>query len=183
MKGNFPKMGWDVAISCQLQGLRGDLGILVAATGSYRQLRARWVLLIVKDVLLRTRRALSLYKVHGDSALLVLNWRYVVLIRKLPCAPCNCHAWAAERSDWQWSWGGCVWTMLCPPKPLCSPNVPPPMLPYAPCYCREVATSHVILQKLPHVARTEWLHVKGVNAARRTSSISRTLANAEFHAF
>ena len=21
----------------------------------------------------------------------------------------------------------CVWTMLCPPKPLCSPNVPPPM--------------------------------------------------------
>ena len=30
-----------------------------------------------KDVALRTRRALSLYKVYGDSALLVLNW-YIV---------------------------------------------------------------------------------------------------------
>ena len=40
---------------------------------SYRQLRARRALLNFKDVPLRTRRALSLYKVFGDSALLVLN--------------------------------------------------------------------------------------------------------------
>ena len=37
-----------------------------------RQLRARRVLLIFKDVLLRTGRALSLYKEYGDSAFLVL---------------------------------------------------------------------------------------------------------------
>ena len=39
-------------------------------------------------------------------------------------------SWAVERLDWQWRWGGthCVWTMLCPLKPLCSPNIPPPML-------------------------------------------------------
>ena len=40
---------------------------------SYRQLRARRALILFKDVPLRTRRALSLYKVCGDSALLVLN--------------------------------------------------------------------------------------------------------------
>ena len=40
---------------------------------AYRQLRARRALLQVKDVPLRTRRALLLYKVYGDSALLVLN--------------------------------------------------------------------------------------------------------------
>ena len=39
----------------------------------YRRLRARRALLQLKDVPLRTRRALSLYKVVGDSALLVLN--------------------------------------------------------------------------------------------------------------
>ena len=39
----------------------------------YRQLRARRALLQFKDVPLRTRRALLLYKVYGDSALLVLN--------------------------------------------------------------------------------------------------------------
>ena len=39
----------------------------------YRQLRARRALLQLKDVLLRTRRALLLYKVNGNSALLVLN--------------------------------------------------------------------------------------------------------------
>ena len=58
---------------------------------TYRQLRARRALLQFKDVPLR-RRALSLYKVNGDSALLVLNrkslicnnallslnWRYLV---------------------------------------------------------------------------------------------------------
>ena len=36
-------------------------------------MRARRVLSIFKDVPLRTRRALSLYKVYGDSTLLVLN--------------------------------------------------------------------------------------------------------------
>ena len=39
----------------------------------YRQLRARRALLKWKNVPLRTRRALLLYKVYGDSALLVLN--------------------------------------------------------------------------------------------------------------
>ena len=59
----------------------------------YRQLRARRVLLQLKDVLLRTRRALLLYKVNGNSALLFLNgtslicnsallplsWRYILM--------------------------------------------------------------------------------------------------------
>ena len=40
---------------------------------TFRQLRARKALMQFKDVPLRARRALSLYKVHGDSALLVLN--------------------------------------------------------------------------------------------------------------
>ena len=39
----------------------------------HRQLRARRALLQCKDVLLRSRRALLLYKVYGNSALLVLN--------------------------------------------------------------------------------------------------------------
>ena len=39
----------------------------------YRQLRARRALLQLKDVPLRTRRVLLLYKVNGNSALLVLN--------------------------------------------------------------------------------------------------------------
>ena len=39
----------------------------------YNQLRARRALLIFSDVPLRARRALSLYKVYGNSALLVLN--------------------------------------------------------------------------------------------------------------
>ena len=59
----------------------------------YCQLRVRRALSIFIDVLLRTRRGLSLYNVYGDStlafwfsvgtslnsdsALLVLNWRYV----------------------------------------------------------------------------------------------------------
>ena len=40
---------------------------------AYRQLRARRALMMFKDAPLRTRRALSLYKVYGDSALLVLS--------------------------------------------------------------------------------------------------------------
>ena len=40
---------------------------------AYRQLRARRALVMFKDAPLRTRRALSLYKVYGDSALLVLS--------------------------------------------------------------------------------------------------------------
>ena len=39
----------------------------------YPQLRARRALLLFKDVLLRTRRVLLLYKVYGNSILLVLN--------------------------------------------------------------------------------------------------------------
>ena len=65
-------------------------------SGSYRQLRARRTLSIFKDILLRTRRALMLYTVNGDSALLVLNgtslksgsvllalnWRYLKITMK-----------------------------------------------------------------------------------------------------
>ena len=40
---------------------------------TFRQLRARRALLQCKDDPLRARRALSLYKVYGSSALLVLN--------------------------------------------------------------------------------------------------------------
>ena len=36
-------------------------------------LRTRRALMLSKDIPLRTRRALTLYKVYGDSALLVLN--------------------------------------------------------------------------------------------------------------
>ena len=45
-------------------------------TFTYHQLRARKALLQLKDVPLRTRRALLLYKVNGNSALLALSWQY-----------------------------------------------------------------------------------------------------------
>ena len=48
--------------------LHGSYGMAL-----YRQLRARRALLQSKDVPLRTRRAVSLYKVYVNSALLVLN--------------------------------------------------------------------------------------------------------------
>ena len=44
-----------------------------AVTPSYRQLRARRALLLLKDVPLRTRRALSPQTLYSNSALLVLN--------------------------------------------------------------------------------------------------------------
>ena len=44
---------------------------------TYRQLRARRALLQIKDVPLRTRRALSPYTLYSNSALLVLNYRYI----------------------------------------------------------------------------------------------------------
>ena len=43
----------------------------------YRQLRARRALSIVKDVPSITRRALLLYNVYGDSALLLLNGTFL----------------------------------------------------------------------------------------------------------
>ena len=46
---------------------------LLAHNWQYHQLRTRKTLSIFTDVPLRTRRALSLYKVYGDGALLVLN--------------------------------------------------------------------------------------------------------------
>ena len=39
----------------------------------FHQLRARRALSLCQDVLLRTRRALVLYRVYGNSTLLVLN--------------------------------------------------------------------------------------------------------------
>ena len=49
----------------------------------YRQLRAKRVLMKFKDVLLRTREALSLYKVYGNSAFLVLNGTLLVSVNAL----------------------------------------------------------------------------------------------------
>ena len=42
-------------------------------TKKHNQLRARWALILFTDVPLKTRRVLLLYKVYGDSALLVLS--------------------------------------------------------------------------------------------------------------
>ena len=49
------------------------VGVYATIKTSKYQLRARRALSIFKDVPLRTRRALLLHKVYGDSALLVLN--------------------------------------------------------------------------------------------------------------
>ena len=48
-----------------------------------RQLRARRALMQVKDVPLRTRRGLLLYKVYGDSSFLVLNGTPLISINTL----------------------------------------------------------------------------------------------------
>ena len=52
----------------------------------YCQLRARRALLQFKDVSLRTRRVLLLYKVNSNSTLLALNWRYEKFCENAP--PC-----------------------------------------------------------------------------------------------
>ena len=56
-----------------------------------RQLRARRALLQLKDVLLRTRRALLLYKVNGNSALLVLNGTSLICNSALLALSWRCH--------------------------------------------------------------------------------------------
>ena len=50
-----------------------SVNALLVLSRLYRQLKVRRALLQIKDVPLRTRRALLLYKVYGDSAFLVLN--------------------------------------------------------------------------------------------------------------
>ena len=64
----------------RLQTMEKECYVIVVQEGRatiakcvHRQLRARRALIQFKDVLLGTRRGLSLYKVDGDSALLVLN--------------------------------------------------------------------------------------------------------------
>ena len=104
-----------MAISWQFCGLRGCYGIYVplffaeiALRGSlirdrftwrcdrgigwYRQLRARRALMqcSIKDVPLRTRKVLFLYKVYGDSALLVLNRTSRRVSAKRPLGPNLC---------------------------------------------------------------------------------------------
>ena len=59
--------------SAQSDGHFGGQHDVSKHTSTYHQLRARKALSIFKDPPLRTRRALLLYKVEGDSALLVLN--------------------------------------------------------------------------------------------------------------
>ena len=49
------------------------VSFLLTNLQTYPQLRARRVLSLFNNVPLRTRRALSLYKVNGDSALLALS--------------------------------------------------------------------------------------------------------------
>ena len=80
-------------------GGEGRLEVLFFFYRPYCQLRARRALLQLKDVPLRTRRVLLLYKVNGDSALLVLNgtslicnsallalsWRYHVQVCMVFC--------------------------------------------------------------------------------------------------
>ena len=44
---------------------------------------------LFNDVTLRTRRVLSLYKVYGDSALLVLNGTSVDIVNALLALSCN----------------------------------------------------------------------------------------------
>ena len=56
----------------------------------YRQLRARRALLLFKDVTLRTRRVLWLYKVYSDSALLVLNETLLNSVNALLALSWNC---------------------------------------------------------------------------------------------
>ena len=51
--------------------------------GSYHNLRAIKVLILFKDVLLKTRRVLSLYRVCGDNTLLVLNGTLLNVINAL----------------------------------------------------------------------------------------------------
>ena len=50
-----------------------DCGFELVDHSPYRQLRARRALLQLKDVPLRTRRALLLYKINGNNALLALS--------------------------------------------------------------------------------------------------------------
>ena len=52
---------------------------------AYRRLRARRVLMQFKDIMLRTRRVLSLYKVYGNSTLLHLNGISLYNGSKNPC--------------------------------------------------------------------------------------------------
>ena len=89
---------------------------------SYHQVKARRALLQFKDVLLRTRRVLSLYKVYGDRALLVfngtslncnnallaLNWRYVVWNNKH-------NLWSVIKC-WKLGWAGQVMVMTISPE-------------------------------------------------------------------
>ena len=65
------------------------VGATVTFIGAIRQLRARRALKQLKDVTLRTRRGLSLYKVYGDSALLVLNGISLVSVNALLALNCS----------------------------------------------------------------------------------------------
>ena len=56
-----------------LEGKRGVTKFRGEGALTYHQLRARRALPIFKDIPLKTRKELSLYKVCGDSALLLLN--------------------------------------------------------------------------------------------------------------
>ena len=68
---------WNCTISCfifNLKMLIFTFAQFIISPNEYRQLRARSTLSTLNDVPLRTRRALTLYNVYGDSALLALNW-------------------------------------------------------------------------------------------------------------
>ena len=90
-KGSLKPVICSVSIHC------GSMYTRCTYVLAYRQLRARRALLISKDVQLRNRRALLLYNVYGDSALLVLsrtslksdsallalNWRFKFILYQL----------------------------------------------------------------------------------------------------
>ena len=67
-------------------------------TCTCHRLRAKRGLTLPKDVLLRTRRVLALYKVYGDKALLVLNATSLININALLAL-----SWRYG-SAWTWSW-------------------------------------------------------------------------------
>ena len=110
-----PYLGYWLPLQVQKHPLsQAFSGNLSETIPSYRQLRAKKALLQLKDVTLITRRALLLYEINGNgallngtslncnSALLALNWRYYPLSRE----NMNTHAVPLCRYAFEWGGGG-----------------------------------------------------------------------------
>ena len=95
------------------------LYIEIIKSSQTRHLRSRRGLSLFKDVPLRIRRALLLYKVYGDSTLLVLNGTYLNTDSALLALN-----W--QHSHWSWIAPDAVWSKavvkrLTEPKPKSKP--------------------------------------------------------------